>query len=134
MLQKACEKFEFLSNNCFAKKAYFTIQALSRQFLKKLIAVEKKLSNIKLPELKLLSDISQAKSLQKCIQIADIFHRFCYINACYQNEKKNSLKKRGNFPPVQSSNILLAHTKRTKMLVQTHICYCRIKTDNWFIG
>jgi lysozyme family protein len=29
--------------------------------------------------------------------------------------------------PVQSLNIVLTHTKRTKMLVQT-------QTDNWFIG
>jgi hypothetical protein len=158
MLQKARGKFEFLSNNCSSKKAYFSIllysqyvsknlveslilvkqlfgkkglffhtivQALSRQFLKKIDC------GSKLPELKILSDILQAISLQKCIQLQTFFHCFCYINACYQNVEKKSLKNRGNFPPIQSSNILLTHTKRTKMLVHTHI---RLKTDNWFIG
>jgi hypothetical protein len=53
-------------------------------------------------KLKILSDIWQAISQQKCIQIADNFHCFYYINACYQNVKK-SLKKRGNFPPMAKS-------------------------------
>jgi hypothetical protein len=61
MLQKTYGKFEFLSNNCSAKKGVFLrriIQALSRQFKKKLIAVA---------ELKILSVISLAISVQKCI-------------------------------------------------------------------
>jgi hypothetical protein len=87
-----------------------------------------------MPELKILSDIWQTISLQKCIQIADIFSVFLLHKCLLPKCKKKSLKKSGNFPPippVQSPNILLTHTKRTKMLVQTH---SRLNTDNWFIG
>jgi hypothetical protein len=95
----------------------------SRQFFKKLTAVANNLSNIQLPELKILSDISQAISLQKCIQIADILSLFllrkCQLPKC--NKKKS--KKRVEISrelSVQSSNILLTHAKQTKLLVQTH--------------
>jgi hypothetical protein len=50
-------------------------------------------ANILQAKLKIWPDVSQSISLQKCIQIADYWHYFCY-----QMQKKKSLKKRGNCP------------------------------------
>jgi hypothetical protein len=77
--------------------------------------------------------MSQAISLQKCIQIADILSLFL-LQKCLQPKFKKKVSKSVEIShqlPVQSSNILMTHTKQTKMLVQTH---GRLKTDNWFIG
>jgi hypothetical protein len=46
-------------------------------------------------------------------------------------KKVSKIVKISSQLPVQSSNILLTHIKRTKMLVQTH---SRLKTDNLLIG
>jgi hypothetical protein len=53
--------------------------------------------NIYLPELKILSDISQAISLQKCVQIADIFSLFL-LNKCLLPKCKKKSKKAWKFP------------------------------------
>jgi hypothetical protein len=98
-------------------------------FYKKLIAVANNLSNILLPDLKSLSDISQAISLQKCLQIADIYSLFllhkCLLPKC--NKKVSKSVETSRQLHVQSSNILLTHTKRTKMLVHFFFS-CRLKT------
>jgi hypothetical protein len=44
--------------------------------------------------------MSQAISLQKCIQIADILSLFLLQKCLQPKFKKKSLKKRGNFPPI----------------------------------
>jgi hypothetical protein len=94
----------------------------SKQFVKHLLLEFKKNSNI-----------SQAISLQKCIQIADIFSLFllqkCLLTKCKKKVSKSVEISRKL--PVKSSNILLTHTKHTKMLVQSH---SRLNTDNWFFG
>jgi hypothetical protein len=110
-----------LSNNCSTKQAYFSIQAIcfkkyveslnscqtiirqkrlfftivlyrhwADKFLKKLIAVSARIKNF-------VWNLTGNKTLQKCIQIADIFHCFCNINAYYQYVKKKS-RKAWKFP------------------------------------
>jgi hypothetical protein len=79
---KSLWKVWFFNIQLYVKKGIFfhpIAQAL-RTFFEKIVWM------------RILSDISQAISLQKFIQIADIFSLFCYINACYQNVKKKSQK------------------------------------------
>jgi hypothetical protein len=83
MLQKACEnnkkqKGLFFHTSGIEQTIFKNIDCGSKQFVKHL-------NSELMSELIILSDISQAISLQKCIQIADIFHCFCDINASYQN-------------------------------------------------
>jgi hypothetical protein len=90
MLQNACEKFEFLSNNCSAKKAYFYM-LFYRQYAVTLLVVASNMSNILLTELEIWSDILQSISLQKCIQIADILLHKYLLPKC-KNKVSKSVK------------------------------------------
>jgi hypothetical protein len=68
MLQKSCGNFEFSSNNCSAKKAYLSILStgIEQTIFKKIDCSSKQfVKHLTIPELKILSDISQAISLQK---------------------------------------------------------------------
>jgi hypothetical protein len=76
-----------------------------------------------------LSGIAQAISLQKCIQIADIFS-LVLLHKCLLPKCKKKSQKAWRFP----ANCLYNRQTFYWHIPSKHKCLCRLKTDNWFIG